>query len=92
MTKQEFENLTGETVTEHGYKIIETVYAFHPSICNVKGKQQIADLFKIGGYTIMLNMLPTAEKAKQIETDIRTREIEIENLRLELKALHVTEV
>ena len=41
MTKQEFEQRLGWAVSENEYRNIETVYAFHPSISETAGKDQI---------------------------------------------------
>lgn len=49
MTKQEFEERAGIKVSDSQYKKIETVYAFHPSIDEVAGKDQIAYLYKTFG-------------------------------------------
>lgn len=69
--KNEFEKLTGKEVSPDEYGIIEMVYAFHPSISNVEGKQQIADLYKIGGMPLMKNMLETAEIMKGLDDEER---------------------
>jgi len=45
MMKHEFEKLVDETISEEQYKVVERVYAFHPSIPDVGGKQVIADLW-----------------------------------------------
>ena len=70
MTKTEFEERIGKTVSESDYKVIETVYTFHPVIDNVLGKDQIATIYKAGGMRIMRDMLPTAEYVKKLETEI----------------------
>ena len=44
MMKEEFEQRIGTTVTESDYRIIETVYTFHPAIDNVIGKDHIQNL------------------------------------------------
>ena len=73
MLKEEFENLVRELlpefrgVTDAEYKVIETVYAFHPSIGNKGGKNQVADLYVKFGYIIFLDMLPRAKVMENIE-------------------------
>lgn len=71
MMKNEFEKLIGKEVSSSEYETIEMVYTFHPSISNTKGKQQIADLYKIGGMPLMKNMLETAEIMKGLEDEER---------------------
>ena len=81
MTKQEFENRIGATVSESDYRIIETVYTFHPAIDNVMGKDQIATIYKTCGMRVVRDMLPTAERAQEIEnkmTELRTQLCEYE--------------
>ena len=79
--KQEFENRIGATVSESDYHIIETVYTFHPAIDNVMGKDQIATIYKTCGMRVIRDMLPTAERAREIEskmTKLRTQLCECE--------------
>lgn len=77
MTKQEFEERAGIKVSDSQYKKIETVYAFHPSIDEVAGKDQIAYLYKTFGMRVILDMLPTAEEAAKLESLIRQKQSEL---------------
>lgn len=52
------------------YKNVETVYAFHPSIDEVKGKEQIAYLVVNFGYRIIADMLPTALSFQKLEDEL----------------------
>lgn len=70
MMKEEFEQRIGAPISDSDYKVIETVYTYHPVIDNVLGKDQIATIYKAGGMRIMRDMLPTAEHAKKLETEI----------------------
>lgn len=70
MMKEEFEQRIGQAVSDSDYKVIEAVYTYHPVIDNVLGKDQIATIYKSGGMRIMRDMLPTAEQAKQLESEI----------------------
>jgi len=70
MNKQEFEERTSARVTEKDYKIIECVYNYHPCISEANGKDQIAWLFKRFGIKIIYDMLPTAKKVMEIDSDI----------------------
>lgn len=80
MTKQEFESRATRGFTDTEYKIIEKVYTFHPSVDPVKGKDQIADLFSIFGMRVILDMLPTAEKAEKLEAEIRETKHKLDSL------------
>lgn len=87
MMKEEFEQRIGKTISNGDYKVIEAVYTFHPSIDNVRGKDQIADLYKIGGMRIMRDMLPTAEKAKSLDENITALRTKMEERMAEYEAL-----
>mgnify|MGYP001072522561 CR=1 FL=1 len=81
MTKQEFESRIGATVSESDYRIIETVYTFHPAIDNVMGKDQIATIYKTCGMTVIYDMVARAEKAQNLEREMseaRQQLIELE--------------
>lgn len=55
MDKQEFlDRIKSKNIpTDNQYKDIEYVYTWHPSIDEVKGKDQIAKLWDIGGIRII---------------------------------------
>lgn len=57
-------------ITRTMYWAIETVYAFHPSIDEVKGKEQIAYLVVNFGYRIIADMLPTALAFQRLEEEL----------------------
>ncbi len=83
MNKREFEEKIGKEIADSDYEIIEIVYAWHPVISNVDGKQQMADLYEIGGMTIIKDMLPRAEKAFELNQKMEKLEAELNKLRLE---------
>lgn len=87
MMRVEFENLTNTKVTNEQYAIIEEVYTYHPCINNLKGKQQIADLYTTFGMRVIQDMLPTATKAKEIEHQIQARKSELRALEDEMARL-----
>lgn len=87
MTKQEFEKLEQDVISDEVFETINFVYTFHPAIDEVKGKQQIADIYKLGGMRIIADMYPTACKAKALEEDIRKKQAELESLKESLAAL-----
>ena len=60
MMKHEFEKRFGSEISDQNYKIIETVYTWHPAIKGVGGKDQIATLYKTGDMPLIKGMLETA--------------------------------
>ena len=58
------------TISDSDYEIIETVYAFHPAISDVRGKEQIAWLYTTLGMAVINDMLPRAIKARELENKI----------------------
>ncbi len=83
MMKHEFEERFGSEISDQNYKIIETVYTWHPAIKGVCGKDQIATLYKTGGMPLIKSMLETANimmdlnkeslQAKRYMDEIRRR-------------------
>ena len=87
MTKQEFTARTSKPVSDKDYEIIEYVYTYHPSIDPVKGKDQIANLYETFGMRIIIDMLPTAEKAKHYEDEIRAAKLKLDRIKNEYEAI-----
>lgn len=73
MMKQEFENLIGSSITQEEYRIVENVYMWHPAIPNVGGKEVIAQLYKIGGMSLMEDMCIRASALEAESKNIRER-------------------
>lgn len=71
MTQREFEERIHKEINDSDYEIIETVYAFHPSVSETNGKEEVATLFNMFGMRVFRDMLPTAQKAKSLESEIR---------------------
>lgn len=74
-------------ITDDMYMDIEFVYTWHPCIDNVDGKKQIAKLFDMLGYRVIKDMLPTAQKAKELCDEITKKESELQELRWKLNEL-----
>lgn len=77
MNKSEFiyacESISGAKkliISDSDYEIIEIVYAFHPAISEVRGKEQIALIYITFGMTVINDMLPRAIKARELENKI----------------------
>lgn len=91
MLKQEFiERLKipdKDIITEPMYDNIEFVYTWHPIIDEIKGKDQIAKLYDLGGYRLIMDMLPTAIKARDFQEEIDKKETELRDLRFKLASL-----
>lgn len=67
MTKHEFEEHLGSTVSDKNYTLIEYIYTHHPAISETAGKKQIADLYKLGGMGIMNAMYNEAKDEEERE-------------------------
>ena len=83
MTKVEFESRlcdinekAAEALTYEEYKVIEYVYTWHPCIDAVRGKEQIAYLYAEFGMLIIRDMLPTARRAEEFESQINKAKAE----------------
>lgn len=89
MLKEEFMNFLPKTKepTNEEFAVISEVYACHPCIDAVRGKEQIATLWSIGGMRLMLDMLPTARKAASIDDKIIQLRAGIDRLSVEYKSL-----
>ncbi len=92
MMYQEFINRLPEGTrppTDNEYEEIELVYASHPSISESghEGQEQIARLYSEFGMRIIRDMMPTAEKAEQIRTELISARNRVERLNEELKEL-----
>ena len=72
MMKHEFEKLANISIqlTQGEYEVIETVYSYYPGIHHVKGKEQVANLYKTFGLRIFEDMLKRAETVRDIEDKI----------------------
>lgn len=57
-------------ISDEEYAIIETVYAWHPSISNEFGKDEIANLYCFYGWALIMDMLPRAKKMMELENQL----------------------
>lgn len=75
--------------TNSEYKEIERVYASHPSISESghEGQEQIARLYSEFGMRIIRDMIPTAEKAERLRTELISAKNKVERITEELKEL-----
>lgn len=89
MNKQEFEERINSNVSNEDYTIIEYVYTNHPSISDVNGKDEIANIFKIGGMRLIRDMMKSAEIEENLhQAQLRLQEHlnRIKEIRRDLKA------
>ena len=87
MTKEEFTSRTGSDISDKDYEMIEYVYARHPSIDPVKGKDQVAMLFVTFGMRIFVDMKPTAEKAEALRNKILSLQAQLSDVKEKYKEL-----
>ena len=81
MTKQEFEKRIGAEISQKDYSIVEHVYTWHPSISEVEGKEQIAELYKSFGMPIIKNMMEAANYAETLDRAMAQVQRQVEELR-----------
>lgn len=70
MSKNEFETLVSCSVSDTDYSLVEFVYTWHPSISEVKGKSQVAQLYLATGMTVFGDMYDRAKMAQIAENEI----------------------
>lgn len=86
MTKQEFEQRIGAQISRQDYNVVEKVYMWHPSIPNAGGKDKIAELYKLGGMTLMQDMFARAQQIEQKDSDLRREYATLREKRDEIRA------
>lgn len=87
MQKREFEGMIEQPVSDAEYKVIETVYQWHPSVKEVSGKEEVAELYKSFGMAIFHDMLPRAKKNRELENQFLHARAEMERIRAEMEEL-----
>ena len=80
MQKQEFEKMSGATLSEEDYEVIEIVYVYYPHISETEGKTQVSDLYRMFGMAIFHDMYQRAAL-------IRAKEGQIDDLRKDILQL-----
>ncbi len=83
MNKQEFCDRTTakyENLNENDWNVISTVYAYHPVISNVNGKDEIAALYNQGGLGLLQDMYNTANAIQLNEMAIQKASVDLENM------------
>lgn len=75
----------GANVSDDEYREIEYVYTWHPSICDVGGKAQIAALYAHGGILVIRDMAARAKKAESMDGKMREIRRDIEGMQKQLE-------
>ncbi len=84
MMKEEFESRFGSPVSDAEYRDIEYVYQFYPTIDT---KDQIVEIFKLGGMRIIKDMIPTARQAQALWDKVMQTQRDLEKVRDQYEAL-----
>ena len=91
--KQKVREFGGDVdITDDDYRIIETVYTFHPSIPDDNGKGVIAKLFLIGGMPLMRDMYIRASRIEKHKKEIIKQENVLARMKDLLKSLKEDEL
>lgn len=87
MMKHEFEERVGGEISDQNYKIIETVYTWHPAINEVVGKDQIATLYETGGMPLIKSMLEAANIMMGLEKERQQAMRRMEEIRRRIETV-----
>ncbi len=88
MEKREFEKMIEQPISDVEYRIIETVYQWHPSVNEVSGKEEVAELYKSFGMTIFYDMLPRAERNCELEKQLCHAQAKVKQIKGEMEELY----
>lgn len=86
MMRQEFEKLVGQEVTDNEWATVHAVYQWYPTIKDVGGKGQVAQLFKAHGMLIFHDMLPRTLRLARLDSKRIQLLREVELLDRDIKA------
>ena len=84
MMQEEFEMMVGAVVSTKEYRIIDTVYMYHPIDMN---KEDIVGLFRIGGIGLINDMLPAAEAMQALEVELAQKQKQVKALDTKITAI-----
>lgn len=96
MDKQEFmkevshitsPNMNIREVTETEFELIGKVYTWHPTISNIKGKQQVAWMYVNIGITVFRELYDVAEQMELLDAE-RTRIEKLYNRQIKSIEIH----
>lgn len=66
------------------YKIIETVYLYHPAIRGASGVEELAELYKSFGITIFYDMIGRAKRNQDLDGQLRQAQAEADRIKEEM--------
>ena len=78
MLQQEFEERIGQSITWEDYQIVDTVYSWYPVDMS---KDQMAEIWKIGGMRLIKDLYPTAARMMELQERIENVTKRMEALR-----------
>lgn len=87
MMKHEFEERAGVEISDQDYKIVETVYTWHPAIIEVGGKDQIVTLYKNGGMPLIKSMMEAANIMMDLEKERQQAMSRLEKINRRIKVV-----
>ena len=87
MLKEEFESRINTTINEEDWKLVNFVYTWHPNIKDVGGKDQIADIYKVGGIELIKDMRNAAVINCEYENEIQELRRQMSQIEEEISEL-----
>ena len=88
MMKEEFMELANvKDISDDDYDLIEYVYTWHPFIKDSTGNMQVAGLYENFGIAIFKELLPKAQTAEKLESDLCEAMNKVDEIKRNLAAL-----
>ncbi len=84
MSKEEFEDLISQALSDRDFEIIETVYLYHPAIRDASGKEELAELYKSFGMTIFYDLVGRAKRNQDLADQLRQTQAETDRIKEEI--------
>lgn len=81
------EDVQISSIPDEDFEVIETIYRYHPAIDVTFGWEKIADLYANFGFSVIMDMLPRAEKMRYMEKQLEVIESTLAGLREEMDAV-----
>lgn len=87
MEKKKFEARVGETLTEEEFEIIQVVSQWYPFSMQPGGDEQTAKIYEHFGMLIIKDMLPRADKVREIGKRLKEAEREVDRIQDEMAGM-----
>ena len=84
MLHEDFETMIDRQVSVDQYNLVNHVYMYHPAGFS---KENIADLWKMGGQELFRELTPAADKLYELETNVLALKSQIKAAEEELKSI-----